>query len=58
MTGPEKAETFEEMCARLGFELDTETSGSEVIFAGKRLAEKLQAQSRAADAESCSHQPG
>ena len=39
----EKQETFDEMCARLGFTLDTR-SGSTVIFAGKRLAAKLQAQ--------------
>jgi hypothetical protein len=43
VTEPEEQETPQEMCARLGFELD-ETSGSTIIFAGRRLAEKLQAQ--------------
>jgi hypothetical protein len=40
----EKVETFAEKCARLGVVLD-DSSGSEVIFAGKNAAKNLQKQS-------------
>jgi hypothetical protein len=47
VTESEQEESFEEMCTRLGFAHDT-SSGSTVIFAGKRLAEKMQGMSAAA----------
>jgi hypothetical protein len=38
----EAVETWEEKCARLGFEIDNEATGTDVIFLGAKAAAQFQ----------------